>query len=172
MHRKSLEVEQQVGSKEGISRQYCNLGHIQMLRGDLAGAEASHRKMLEIAEELGLTGGMASEYGNLGVICRMGRGELAEAEALHRKRWRLISSSADWRKRPTTTATSASSMQSEARLHRLGRLGRSRVTFSARMGMRDKLEKVQDWLNGLTAESVCQGAPKPSHSEAPENQPP
>ncbi len=84
MHRKSLEINEQLGRREGMASQYGNLGLIHQTRGDLDEAERMHRKALEIDEQLGRREGMATHYGNLGLIHQT-RGELDEAERMHRK---------------------------------------------------------------------------------------
>jgi tetratricopeptide (TPR) repeat protein len=84
MHRKALELDQALGSKEGMAADYANLGNVYRTRGDLDKAEEMHRKSLEISEALGSKEGMAINYGNLGIVYKQ-RGNLAQAEAAWRK---------------------------------------------------------------------------------------
>ena len=83
-HLKSLEIEKELGRKEGMASQYGNLGLIYRTRGDLEEAEEYHLKSLALHEELGLKEGMASQYGNLGLLYRR-QGNLEEAEEYHLK---------------------------------------------------------------------------------------
>ena len=84
LHRKALEIDEQLGRREGMAADYGNLGLIHEERGELDEAERLYRKALEIDEQLGRREGMAADYGNLGLIHRM-RGELDEAERMLRK---------------------------------------------------------------------------------------
>ena len=78
MYRKSLEIEEQLGRKEGMASDYGNLGIVYQDRGDLDEAEAIYRKALELDEQLGRKEGIASNYSNLGNLYQM-RGDLDEA---------------------------------------------------------------------------------------------
>jgi len=83
-YRKALEIEEELGRKEGIAISYGNLGLVYQTRGELDQAEAMSCKALEISETLGYKEGMASAYGNLGVVYWRRR-ELDQAEAMYRK---------------------------------------------------------------------------------------
>ena len=78
MYHKSLELDEELGRKEGLAILYGNLGIVYSTRGDLEQAEAMHRKSLEINEKLGRLEGMAEDYGNLGVVYEE-RGDLPTA---------------------------------------------------------------------------------------------
>ena len=84
MHRKSLEINEELGWKEGMACNYGNLGLVYRDRSDLDRAEQMHRKSLEINEELGWKQGMANNYGNLGVVYQT-RGDLERAEQMFYK---------------------------------------------------------------------------------------
>ncbi|MEM6560515.1 MAG: tetratricopeptide repeat protein [Planctomycetota bacterium] len=84
MHRKSLELNEQVGRPEGMASDYGNLGNVYRVRGDLDEAESMYRKSLAIEEKLGRPEGMADQYGNLGNVYQV-RGDLDEAESMYRK---------------------------------------------------------------------------------------
>ena len=84
MLRKSLEIDEELGNREGMATAYGNLGLIYQARDDLDPAEEMHRKSLEIDEELGNREGMAAQYGNLGLIYGA-RGDLDRAEEMYRK---------------------------------------------------------------------------------------
>jgi tetratricopeptide (TPR) repeat protein len=53
MHRKSLEIEEQLGHLEGMASDYGNLGNVLQARGDPDGAEQMYRKALLTAQQLG-----------------------------------------------------------------------------------------------------------------------
>ncbi len=78
-HLKSLEIEKELGLKEGMASDYGNLGLIYRRQGDLEKAEEHHLKSLEIAKELGRKEGMANQYGNLGTVYGT-LGDLEKAE--------------------------------------------------------------------------------------------
>jgi tetratricopeptide (TPR) repeat protein len=61
-----MELNEALGSKEGMANQYGNLGNLYLARGDLDDAEAMYKKNLELEEALGRKEGMANNYGNLG----------------------------------------------------------------------------------------------------------
>ena len=84
MQRKSLEIDEKLGSVEGMANDYGSLGLIYQTRGDLDEGERLYRKALEIDEKLGRLQGMASVYGNLGSIFEQ-RGDLDEAERMYGK---------------------------------------------------------------------------------------
>ena len=84
MHRKSLDIAENLGNQEGMAKQYGNLGLIYLTRGEFDKAEEMHLKSLEIEKGLGRLEGMAAEYGNLGLVYRE-RGKLGRAEQMHRK---------------------------------------------------------------------------------------
>ncbi len=84
MQRKSLELHEALGRKEGMANAYGNLGNLYEIRGELDRAEEMHRKSLEIEETLGRKEGMASDYGNLGNLYEI-QGELDRAEEMYRK---------------------------------------------------------------------------------------
>ena len=84
MYRKSLEIEEALGRREGLARGYGNLGNLYQTQGDLDRAEEMFEKGLEIDEALGRKEGMASKYGNLGSLYKE-RGELDRAEEMYRK---------------------------------------------------------------------------------------
>ena len=68
MHLKSLEIDEALGRKEGMARQYGNLGIVYKTRGELDRAEAMYLKSLEIDEAQERKEGMAISYGNLGIL--------------------------------------------------------------------------------------------------------
>ncbi len=82
--RKSLDIDEHLGRREGMANQYGNLGLIYRTRGDLDKAEEFLRKALDIDEQLGRREGLAAEYGNLGLIYQT-RGDLDKAEEFHSK---------------------------------------------------------------------------------------
>ena len=84
MQREALEINEQLGRREGMATAYGSLGNIYRIRGELDQAEEMHRKALEISEQLGSREGMAIAYGNLGNIYRI-RGELDQAEEMLKK---------------------------------------------------------------------------------------
>jgi tetratricopeptide (TPR) repeat protein len=84
MHRKALEIHEQLGRREGMAGNYGNLGLVYRIRGELDRAEEILRKALEINQQLGHRKGLAGAYGNLGLIYQT-RGELDRAEEMLRK---------------------------------------------------------------------------------------
>ncbi|WP_419779674.1 tetratricopeptide repeat protein [Maridesulfovibrio sp.] len=89
-HLKALEIDKELGCKEGIAAAYGNLGLIRKTQGDLEEAEEFHLKALEIDEELGRKEGMAIRYGNLGNI-RKTQGNLEAAKDYWQKALTLFS---------------------------------------------------------------------------------
>ncbi|WP_051677177.1 tetratricopeptide repeat protein [Maridesulfovibrio frigidus] len=81
---KALKINDELGHKEGMAKQYCNIGIIREIQGDLKGAEEYHRQSLRIEEELGHKKGMAADYGNIGNI-RQIQGDLVGAEDYYLK---------------------------------------------------------------------------------------
>ncbi|WP_415717640.1 tetratricopeptide repeat protein [Maridesulfovibrio sp.] len=81
---KALEIDKELGSKEGMAIRYGNLGLIRKTQGDLEGAEELYLKALDVFKELGHKEGMAAAYGNLGVI-RQTQGDLEGAEEFQLK---------------------------------------------------------------------------------------
>ncbi|MDZ7712033.1 MAG: tetratricopeptide repeat protein [Rhodovibrio sp.] len=63
MYWKSLEIDEALGSKEGMASDYRNLGIVHEIRGDPDQAEAMYRKSLEIDEALKHKAGLADSYG-------------------------------------------------------------------------------------------------------------
>ncbi|WP_339137096.1 MAG: tetratricopeptide repeat protein [Candidatus Electrothrix sp. GW3-4] len=53
MHLKALELNQALGSKEGIAADFANLGSVYEKRGELDKAEAVWQKSLNLAQEMG-----------------------------------------------------------------------------------------------------------------------
>ncbi len=53
MHRKSLEIEEALGHKEGMADDYANLGSLYRTRGELDRAEEMYRKSLGLFREIG-----------------------------------------------------------------------------------------------------------------------
>ena len=79
MHKKSLEINGQLGWLEGMATQYGNLGVVYRTQGKLELAEKMIKQGLDIDEKLGRLEGMANHYGNLGLVYRtQGKLELAE----------------------------------------------------------------------------------------------
>ena len=60
MHRKSLEIDEALGRKEGMASAYGNLGILYAIRGELDRAEEMYRKSLELNEALGHKEGIAA----------------------------------------------------------------------------------------------------------------
>ena len=58
-----------------MADQYCNLGNLHLLRGDLEGAEALYSKSLVLNEVLYRKAEIATNVGNLGILLRK-RGDL------------------------------------------------------------------------------------------------
>lgn len=84
MYRKSLDINESLGRKEGIAYQYCNHGNVYLKRGDLDKAEEMYLKALAIDESLGCKEGMASDYGNLGNVYQA-RNDFNKAEDMYQK---------------------------------------------------------------------------------------
>ncbi len=84
VHRKALDLNKELGRKEGMADAYGSLALIYQTWGELEQAEQMHRKCLAIEKELGRKEEVANAYGNLGEIYRT-RGELEQAEQMHRK---------------------------------------------------------------------------------------
>ncbi len=78
-HLKALEIDKNLGCKEGIAADYSNLGVICQIRGKLDKAEDYHLKSFDINKTLGRKEGMAFDYGSLGTVYHI-RGELDKAE--------------------------------------------------------------------------------------------
>ena len=55
MFRRALSFGKELGDKEGMARDYGNLGIVLKTHGDLDGAEAMHRQALAINDKLGRT---------------------------------------------------------------------------------------------------------------------
>ena len=84
MYRKSLELNEVLGRKEGVAKYYGNLGTLYKIRGDFARAEEMCGKALAINEEMGRKEGMAKQYGNLGILYKT-KGDFDKAEEMYRK---------------------------------------------------------------------------------------
>ncbi|KKM85333.1 hypothetical protein LCGC14_1290210, partial [marine sediment metagenome] len=84
MHKKALELFEQLGSKEGMANQYGNLGNVYRTREELDTAEQMYKKVLAIDEELGRKESIATAYGNLGLVYSH-RGDPDRAEEMHLK---------------------------------------------------------------------------------------
>ena len=80
MYSKALEINEALGSKQGMAGQYSGLGIIYSMRGDLDQAEEMHTKALAINEALGSKEGIARDNGNLGLIYKT-RGDLNQARS-------------------------------------------------------------------------------------------
>jgi tetratricopeptide (TPR) repeat protein len=81
---KSLEIEEGLGNRSGMSISYHQLGMLAEDRGDLASAEEWYRKSLEIKEALGNRPGMSATYHQLGILAG-DRGDLGAAEEWYLK---------------------------------------------------------------------------------------
>jgi tetratricopeptide (TPR) repeat protein len=84
IHRKYLNIAQQIGNQRGMAIGYGNLGIIYQERGKLNEAEEMHKKALEIDERIGHQEGIADDFGNLGCIYLI-RGEFDKAEEMFKK---------------------------------------------------------------------------------------
>ena len=89
MYRDALEIHEEIGHKEGMASDYCNLGNVYLKRGDPDKAEEMYRDALEINDEIGHKKGMASDYCNLGIVYKI-RGDLDKAEEMYRKSLRVF----------------------------------------------------------------------------------
>ena len=56
MYRKSLEISEALGSKEGMARDYGNLGIVYEKRGEMDKAEAAWKQSLSLYQEMGAMG--------------------------------------------------------------------------------------------------------------------
>ena len=79
MYQKALEINTDLGLKEGMAIQYGNMGLVFETQGDLEQAMAMFQKSLEINKDLGRKEGMASDYGNMGVVFKT-QGDLGQAQ--------------------------------------------------------------------------------------------
>jgi tetratricopeptide (TPR) repeat protein len=84
MHKRVMEISQNIKDKELESIACGNLGLIYQTRGDLVKAEEMLNKALEIDKKISDQEGMARDYGNLGVIYGI-RGDLDKAEKMFNK---------------------------------------------------------------------------------------
>ncbi len=84
MQKKSLALNEALGIKEGIARDYGHLGNVYEKRGDYALAETMHRKAKTLNEALDHKVGMAANYVDLGALY-LTRGDLAQAEEMYEK---------------------------------------------------------------------------------------
>lgn len=79
MHMKALNIDEQLGRREGMAIQYGKLGRIYRRRDDLDRSEQMHQKALAINLELGNVEGTAVDYGDLAQVYRR-RNDLNRAE--------------------------------------------------------------------------------------------
>ena len=84
MYQKAIAIDEALGRKEGVARQYARLASLYKDRGDLGRAEGMCRKSLTINEALGCKEGVARQYGNLGILYKT-MGELDRAEEMYQK---------------------------------------------------------------------------------------
>ncbi|HEY3278668.1 MAG TPA: tetratricopeptide repeat protein [Syntrophorhabdaceae bacterium] len=84
MYQKAMAIDEALGRKEGVARQYARLAHLYRDRGDLGRAEGMCRKSLAVNEALGCKEGAARQYGNLGILYKT-MGDLDLAEEMYRK---------------------------------------------------------------------------------------
>ncbi len=84
MYRKALALNEELGRKDGMAKQYGNLGAVYQTRNALDQAEEMHKKALALYEEVGAKEGMAIGNGNLGIVY-LERGDLNQAEAMSEK---------------------------------------------------------------------------------------
>jgi hypothetical protein len=52
MHRRALEINEALGSKEGMAKDYGNLGFVYKTRGELGKAEVLWKKSLHLYQEM------------------------------------------------------------------------------------------------------------------------
>jgi len=84
MYKKSLEINQSLGRKEGMATIYGKLGEIYYTRRDLDQAEDMFKKSLEVEETADKKGAIATIYGYLGDIYRL-KNNLNQAEEMYNK---------------------------------------------------------------------------------------
>jgi len=77
-YEQSLELDKELGRKEGMASGYGNMGNVAQTRGDLDGALHYLEQSFAIEKELGRKEGMANVYGNQGIVAWR-RGDLDEA---------------------------------------------------------------------------------------------
>jgi len=78
MHRHALQLNQELGRKEGIAMQYGNLGLIYCERGELERAETMFKCDLEFSEKLRSKTSIAAATSNLGCLYQQ-RGDTERA---------------------------------------------------------------------------------------------
>jgi tetratricopeptide (TPR) repeat protein len=80
----SLEIYEELGSKEGIAVQYSNLGNVYQIRGELDRALEMYEEALAINEKLGQKEFMTVQYNNMGNVYQI-RGDLDKAREMYEK---------------------------------------------------------------------------------------
>ena len=81
---KALELNEELGRKEGMAIQLGNIGIVHKIKGELDKALEYHGKALELNEELGRKEGIAADLGNIGIVYQIKR-ELDKALEYHGK---------------------------------------------------------------------------------------
>jgi len=81
LHKRSLEIDEELRNLGGIASDYSNLGAIYLTQGKLNDAEKMFRKALKLDEKLKNHGGIAIDSSNLGLVY-LQRGQLDQAEKM------------------------------------------------------------------------------------------
>jgi tetratricopeptide (TPR) repeat protein len=83
-HQQSLEIEEEIGNRQGVARSLGNLGLCYKNLGQYEKAIAYHQQNNDISEEIGFRLGVAYSLGNLGV-CYGSLGQHEKAIAYHQQ---------------------------------------------------------------------------------------
>ncbi|NQE04972.1 Photosystem I assembly protein Ycf3 [ANME-1 cluster archaeon GoMg1] len=75
---KALELDEELGIKEGMAPDYGNIGNVYQNEGELEKALEYYEKALKLHKELGIKEGMTADYGNIGNVHGI-KGELDKA---------------------------------------------------------------------------------------------
>jgi tetratricopeptide (TPR) repeat protein len=77
-HQDALEIDKEIGFRQGEANSLGNIGVIYQDRGDLDQALKYHREALEINKQIGHKEGEAAQLGNIGLIYKA-KGDLDQA---------------------------------------------------------------------------------------------
>ncbi|MDI6810854.1 MAG: tetratricopeptide repeat protein [archaeon] len=91
-YEKALELNDELGMKEGIAAVFGNIGAVYFTKGELDKALQYFEKALKLNEELGNKKGMANQLGNMGVLY-FTKGELDKASGSYKKALKIFEES-------------------------------------------------------------------------------
>ncbi len=148
MHRQALQLDEKLGSLQGMANQYVNLGIVYATRGDLGQAEHMFRKALEIDENLGRLDGVANVYVNLGNVYGT-RGDLGQAERMYRRALELDEKLGWLEGSANAYGNLGLVYATRGDLEQARKYWEKALELYTKMGARPQIQTVQGWLAEL-----------------------